>query len=347
VIASSLQAPVAELLAAAGFSGLHSVEPLRGGGNNRVYCIDAGGRTALLKAYFQHPDDPRDRLGAEFAFSTFAWSHGLRALPQPLACDPRHHLALYEYVEGRKLRPQEVTAKTVDEAIDFFCDINRHAHLPEAERLAQASEACFSVAEHLRCVERRVQRLLGLENHSVAAQEASCFIQGDLCEAWRQTAAAVRQQASLCRGNIDWELSQADRCLSPSDFGFHNALRAGDERLRFLDFEYAGWDDAAKVVWDCFCERAVPVPLHFYDDVVGRVAAVSGGSSLPQRIGLLLPVYQLKWCCILLNDFLPLGCRRRSFAGGTAAQEEQKARQLQKARQALQNLVRPAHARSA
>ena len=148
-------------------------------------------------------------------------------------------------------------------------------------------------------------------------------------------------------GNIDWELSQADRCLSPSDFGFHNALRAGDERLRFLDFEYAGWDDPAKMVCDFFCQPAVPVPLHFYDDVVGRVAAVSGGSSLPQRIGLLLPVYQLKWCCILLNDFLPLGRRRRSFAGGTAAQEEQKARQLQKARQALQNLVRPAHARSA
>ena len=117
--------------------------------------------------------------------------------------------------------------------------------------------------------------------------------------------------------------------------------------MRFLDFEYAGWDDPAKMVCDFFCQPAVPVPLHFYDDVVGRVAAVSGGSSLPQRIGLLLPVYQLKWCCILLNDFLPLGRRRRSFAGGTAAQEEQKARQLQKARQALQNLVRPAHARSA
>ena len=36
-------------------------------------------------------------------------------------------------------------------------------------------------------------------------------------------------------------IDPAERCISPSDFGFHNALV--DERgiVRFLDFEYSGW----------------------------------------------------------------------------------------------------------
>ena len=33
-----------------------------------------------------------------------------------------------------------------------------------------------------------------------------------------------------------------------------------------------------------------------------------------RRISLLRPVYRIKWCCIMLNDFLPAGSRRRSFA---------------------------------
>ena len=40
------------------------------------------------------------------------------------------------------------------------------------------------------------------------------------------------------------------RSLSPSDFGFHNALLEADGRLTFVDFEYFGWDDPVKIVAD-------------------------------------------------------------------------------------------------
>ena len=42
----------------------------------------------------------------------------------------------------------------------------------------------------------------------------------------------------------------AQRALSPSDFGLHNALRGQDGQLRFVDFEYFGWDDPVKLVSD-------------------------------------------------------------------------------------------------
>jgi len=45
-----------------------------------------------------------------------------------------------------------------------------------------------------------------------------------------------------------------ETCLSPSDFGFHNALVDPSGALSFLDFEYAGRDDPAKPVSDFFCQ---------------------------------------------------------------------------------------------
>jgi hypothetical protein len=57
-----------------------------------------------------------------------------------------------------------------------------------------------------------------------------------------------------------------------------------------------------------------------------------------RRVRCLFPVYQIKWCCILLNDFLPLGRTRRLFARGAADPEQRKAEQLVKARRALDEL---------
>ncbi|NBX30845.1 hypothetical protein EBR04_10470, partial [bacterium] len=147
------------LLTAAGLPTALSIERLAGGGNNRVYRVETAAGPVLLKEYFQHPADPRDRLAAEHAFTSFAWGHGIRALPQPLACDRAAGLGLYEFIAGRKLTPGEVTAGHVDEAADFFAAVNRHRENPAAARMPIASEACFSIAEHLACVDRRVARL--------------------------------------------------------------------------------------------------------------------------------------------------------------------------------------------
>ena len=53
---------------------------------------------------------------------------------------------------------------------------------------------------------------------------------------------------------------------------------------------------------------------------------------------LLLPAYQIKWCCIMLNDFLGADQLRRDFALDPAAAETRKQSQLAKAREALKRV---------
>ena len=334
---NSLERHVHSLLRGLGIEGAGTLHPIQGGGNNRAFRVDAGERRFFLKAYFQHPGDSRDRLGAEFGFSRFAWNHGLRALPEPLARDEENHLGLYEYIQGERLTPGAADAGRVREALDFFLEINHYRDTPDARQLPQASESCFSIDGHIDCVSRRVSRLQRIEDSRPLHRDAGAFAREELEPFWRSCVMHLRRQCEEESILSDMMLSPGDRCISPSDFGYHNALVHADGRLRFLDFEYAGWDDPAKTVCDFFCQVAVPVPMDFFELFSGTAATIaSNPEKLRERIRRLLPIYRVKWCCILLNDFLPAGSARRGFADGAADREDREREQLQKAVSALQ-----------
>jgi len=182
-------------------------------------------------------------------------------------------------------------------------------------------------------VERRIRLLLGMETKTPLQREAKRFLEEDLSEKWRIIADHVR-----CWGRGEgYDLSQEshpeERCVSPSDFGFHNALREPDGRLRFFDFEYAGRDDPAKAVCDFFCQPALPVPSDCWKSFATPVAGMYGRPEFHlRRFKMLLPVYRVKWCCIMLNPFLPAGSSRRSFAMRDWQLDDYKEEQLAKAK---------------
>src|ERR1700722_12484425 len=143
------------MAARAGRGEVTRLTRLAGGRNNQVFRLDTDHDVPLvLKRYFSDIRDTRDRLGAEWNFITHAWSHDIRNLPEPLACDATEHAGLFGFVQGRKLTASEVTQAHVDAAIDFALAVNTRPR----PALAAGSEACFSLSEHIAMVERRVER---------------------------------------------------------------------------------------------------------------------------------------------------------------------------------------------
>jgi hypothetical protein len=324
---------VAPFLQAHGFVGDVAIEPVAGGGNNRVYRVATAARTGLLKAYFQNPADPRDRFGAERAFYEYLWGQGVRRTPEPGGWDAEQRLGLFTFVAGRKLRPEEITVDALAQALAFIAELNAARATPAARQLPLASEACFSVGEHLACVERRVARLERIESGDALDREAIAFVAKELKPAWYQVRAAIEGQIPAGA-----PLNQAGRCLSPSDFGFHNALLADDGRLRFFDFEYSGWDDPAKLAGDFFCQPELPVDLGLWNDFVGQLTTtLNPEPGFAERARRLLPAYRIKWCCIMLNDFIPIDRHRREFALGKLC-PDRKVSQLDKAQKKLRSL---------
>ncbi|MEQ1730165.1 MAG: aminoglycoside phosphotransferase family protein [Vicinamibacterales bacterium] len=330
-----------DVLAAAGVDGPFDVVRLTGGSNNRVFRVDGPAGRVLLKLYFDDPS--RNRARAEFDFLQFAWEAGARRVPRPLACDPGQRLGVYEFVEGRPYVPGDVSQADVDAALELVLVINRHRREPDADALPVASDACVRGLDYLSSVERRLERLTAMPVTSAVHDEASAFVASEMLPAWRLVRQALLDGASAAGWDLERPLTGADRCLSPSDFGFHNAL-ATPEGVRFLDFEYAGWDDPAKLVCDFFGHFEVPVPPAAFEVFAGAVAALfDTPAHVRARMDLVLPACRFKWCCISLNDFLPAVSARRSFADVGEADGSRGVTQLRKARAALAALTNTVH----
>jgi hypothetical protein len=308
-----------------------SLSRLAGGKNNQVYRIETtAGAPLVLKRYFSDPRDGRDRLSAEWNFLDRAWLDGVREIPQALAKDADEDAALYSFVPGRRLVAGEVEARHIDAAADFILAINARRH----GGLDPASDACFSISDHLQLVERRLLRLAMLDPQAPNAADARRLVFVNLRPAWDAVRERTVREAVSLGLDPHRGLSEAEYCLSPSDFGFHNALVADDGPV-FLDFEYAGRDDTAKLVTDFFCQPEVPVPAEYRE---GFTAKLASGLPLDQaafaRCNLLLDVCRIKWACILLNDFLPDGAARRAFADA-GERDARCAAQLEKAKAKL------------
>lgn len=325
------------LLQAAGESeDIISVSGCAGGGNNRVFIIQAGGKRLIVKWYFTHSSDTRDRLRAEYAFLEYAHGLSLGCVPKPLACLHGERLALYEFIEGSKLQSSEVSAQHIGEAAEFFLALNGAERLHLAGTLPEASEACFSITDQIASVQRRVARLSDIAPLTHENASALDFIK-HLQSRFDAEVESIVTAAALANMDANAVLDAELRCISPSDFGFHNALKRPSDNLCFLDFEYAGWDDPAKMVCDFFCQPAVPISPIYFEDFMARTLSFSSASDfLISRARLMFPLFRIKWCCIMLNEFLPDSARRRQFANPNTDFAERKRIQLSKAAKFLE-----------
>ena len=132
------------------------------------------------------------------------------------------------------------------------------------------------------------------------------------CKQWRHGPKNHLQQNGVSN---DFLLAQEFRTLSPSDFGFHNVLREADGKVVFLDFEYFGWDDPVKLVSDFLWHPAMNIAEDLKVRFVQRMNVVFGNDPCFQaRLKAVFPLFGLKWCLILLNEFIPTESERRDFS---------------------------------
>ncbi len=328
MVSTQLSSSIANLLVDAGIStGGMEVAPVDGGGNNKVFAVHTKSGKYLVKVYYSNPSDTRNRLKAEYTFLEYAKKIGLECVPKPIFSSPEKNMGLYEFVQGRKLTSSELALQHITQAANFVRALNE---IPERDNtLPTASEGCFSIEQHFLLTDARVTKLLCLPVASEIDRQALTFV-GEIESAWKKLKDAIFAR----NGSISIQLGAADRCISPSDFGFHNALLRDNGEICFIDFEYAGWDDPAKMIGDFFSQPAIPVSLKYFDIFISEALGYSKNKAeLAQRARFLLPVFQVKWCCIMLNEFLPDAARRRQFANPTSNPGQRKRLQLEKAQQ--------------
>ncbi len=201
-------------------------------------------------------------------------------------------------------------------AVGFLGRLKRLNQKAYPQNMPAASDACFSIRAVIASVEGRLNRFADVGEKSREYIELESFLRSDLkpfLELLRQW--AQRQCAS--KGiSFDEEIPLQQRALSPSDFGFHNAIRGENDRIIFLDFEYFGWDDPAKTTVDLLLHPAIALSERMKKIFVcGMLNTFGDNLRLADRVRIVYPLFGLKWCLILLNEFVPRELERRNFAG--------------------------------
>jgi hypothetical protein len=313
-----------------------AIERARGSGRNSgVYRVRRGGTSYALKQYPPRRPGERDRAAIEFAALQFIVAHGVGSVPLPYAADSEGGYALIEWIDGAAVTvPSDAD---IAAAAGFLAAIHGLRNQPGAAAQPTAAEACLSGGEIVAQIERRLARL-----GAAAAEERA--LAAFLADAIRPLLARIvgwaesgygRQGLSFARA-----IDGASRTLCASDFGFHNALRRPSGELAFIDFDDFGWDDPVKLTADFLLHPGMQLPLKLKRRfAAAAMATYQTDRSFAARLELLYPLFALRWCMILLNEFLPERWAHRVNAGAEADWVAVKQRQLDRAREWVQSLA--------
>ena len=297
-----------------------------GGGNNRLYRVETTEGSFALKAYPPLEEGAHDRLRAEFDGLAFLHDADIICIPAAIARDAERRHALFQWIDGVAIK--QPAEKDFAAAAKFAAKLHELATELVEGIIGQAAEACLSGGELTTQIKRRYLRLC---EAATSEPELGRFLENN----FRPLCAKAIERAKSGYAKAGWnfyaDIPLSKRTLSPSDFGFHNSLRTPGGEMVFLDFEYFGWDDPVRLVADFVLHPGMALDKGSCAMFSAMVLPVfSSDDDFRKRLDYLYPLVGLRWCMILLNEFLPERWAGRAFAGVTD-REAAKQWQLSKA----------------
>jgi hypothetical protein len=277
-----------------------SLEALSGGINNQVFRCSDGAEKWVIKGYPQVSTGVHDRMQAEVQFLRFAKKAAPGFTPEIIYEDSSRRCIILENIEGTPFREGSVPgADAVEMARIFIQSLNSDREMAKTMITLNACEGFTGLHDHINNIESRLQRMSYLHVERKERRLARLLIDrihDELGEVKKRTDRAVKT------GEITNAIDGSEKCVSPSDFGFHNAImtRSG---VRFIDFEFAGWDDPAKTTSDFALQPRNPT--RSYGLSLMAAWKPERRQYIRRRCQYLVPILRLKWICILLSVLTP------------------------------------------
>jgi hypothetical protein len=283
---------------------------LGGRGNSGIALIEyAHSKLAILKIYSD--DEQHDRLFSEFDGLCACHKVGISKIPRPIGKDQSLSVATYEYIPEVPAAGPIDSVEDVAQVLGFLAFLHEKRNEPVFREFPKASAACMSGSD----VDEQIKaRVLSFAHARTESPILDNYFKQELIPFHKKYAAVARERWNSAHG-FDENLPYDQRTLSPSDFGFHNAIRHGTKGLVFIDFEYFGWDDPAKLAADFLLHPGMMHSLEIQKQWFNGVVSIYG-PSLTRRLVSLWPLFSLCWCLILLNEFRRDGWVRRRRAMG-------------------------------
>ena len=277
-----------------------SLVSLQGGINN--YVFRCGNRESywVIKGYLTSKVGQRNRMQAEVEFLRYANLVAPGTVPELLAVDDKRNCVVLEHLEGEifteGMPPNQAA---VTSAVNFFRQLNANHSKARHYISMDAAEGFLSLSEHLKNIQNRLDDMQCDHIPAMSKPQAE-----RLLNSMRNKYETIFKitERKISSGEVNDAINPEERCISPSDFGFHNAIST-TTGIKFIDFEFSGWDDPVKTVIDFILQPRVPV--HERLSPLQASLQLRQPLEFQQRYDALLPILQLKWECIILSILSP------------------------------------------
>lgn len=277
-----------------------SLVKLTGGINNRVYRCGDRDQKWVIKGYATAKERKTDRMEAEKQFLEFASKAVPGLTPSLIHADNKRRCVVLEYIEGEKFAEGiSPDSEDVESARRFIQLLNSAPRIAQRTIRHNAAEGFLSLSEHLANVQTRLEAMSCDHLSSSLKGDAKQLIQ-NLIKRYAEVRMATNKFIS--NGLVSDRIGTDQRCISPGDFGFHNAIKT-KTGICFFDFEFSGWDDPAKTTVDFILQPRVPV-LGLGSPLMNAWRP-EHQETVKRRCNYLEPILRLKWSCIMVTVLNP------------------------------------------
>ena len=282
--------------------GEYQLFPLPGDSENQVFHLQHEGKDLVLKFFAPITDAGHDPLANERAFYDHFQSGGEFPTALAIDWDTDYRIGLLTYLNGRKLRQEELNLTAIQQAVDFITTVNQNRETVATDSMPYAKGACFSIREHLLEIDQCLNDLRPGEDTDEKVRQ---FILDELSPTWASVRETIVAQCETGGLELDQAVDEPNRILSPGDFGLHNAIITPERELRFVDFDEGGWDDPARLICNMFCPPDLPIKHLHWDTVIEGFEQISGFEPMVAiRARVLVPAYQVKRSGLMMNEFV-------------------------------------------
>ena len=216
-------------------------------------------------------------------------------VPKIVSFSEELNIIILKYIEGKKIN--KITSQNISQAIIFITEL--HKISKKISSYNNATEACLKANDLFSQIDIRFNKLKSVENKDIKKTlnkliELNTKLKNRACDMWP-------------KNNIENNLSRSFLTLSPSDFGFHNAIIDKNKYISFIDFEYFGLDDPVKLLCDFLWHPAMSLTnnqkLLFTKEFF---KIFKNDYLLKKRLNAAFSLYGLRWCLIILNKVLQI-----------------------------------------
>ncbi len=308
---------------------LKNYHQLKRNGNNKIiHFTDAKENNFIIKKY-SRVNDSFSTLETEYHALEYLNQFRINT-PKPYLKDEVQGMAIYEAIEVNQ-NPFHCD-NLIHSFSQFLGQLQEISRLQTYDQNLSARDSRSTIRDYFLHLERRLAQIEDGCQKDQRFFEVKKFLDEIFYPLFNIVRQNTKVKMEKYQISDQLQLEAHEKILSQSDFGIHNAIWTTGEKFCFIDFEYFGWDDPAKLVADFLHHAGQNIDLKIRIEVIKKFLLENQQDlKFWKRLSIVLDLVGLEWVLIVLNIANPEVLQRRYHANPDLNLQDLIGERLQKA----------------